>query len=88
MMKSAGSGSAHTGMIAVVDHDVPTDPVKLRKLRLGQASAAIASAKRKVAKLTGFISLAPKGHKAKQQAHLRAAKEALAEAIAHKEGIS
>lgn len=86
-MKSGGAGSAHTAMIEVVDHDVPTDPVQLRKLRLEQANAAIASAKRKVMKLTGFVRVAPKGHKAKQQAHLRAAEKALAEAIAHKEGI-
>lgn len=86
-MKSGGSGSAHTSMIEVVDHDVPTDPVKLRKLRIAQANEAIAAAQRKIAKLTGFIRLAPKGHKAKQQAHLRAAEKALAEAIAHKEGI-
>jgi hypothetical protein len=86
-MKAGATASAHTAMIKVVDHDVPTDPVKLRKLRLAQANDAIAAARRKIDKLTGFIRVAPRGHKAKQQAHLRAAEQALAEAIAHKEGL-
>jgi hypothetical protein len=86
-MKAGATASAHTAMVEVIDHDVPTDPLKLRKLRLAQADHAIASAQHKIDKLSGFITLAPKGHKAKQQAHLRAAEQALAEAIAHKEGI-
>lgn len=86
-MKAGATASAHTAMIGVVDHDVPTDPVKLRKLRLAQAAAAIKSAERKVRKLTGFVAGAPHGTKGRQQDHLAAAKKALAEAIAHKEGI-
>ena len=86
-MTAAAKGSAHTPMIAVVDHDVPTDPVKLRATRLAQADAAIASAQRAVDKLTGFITEAPRGFKAKQRDHLKVAQQALAEAIAYKEGI-
>ena len=53
--------------VAVVNNDVPTDPVALKALRQEQADAAVESAKAKVAK-------------AKQ--HLEAAKEALAQATA------
>jgi len=86
-MTAAAQGSAHTPMIEVVDHDVPTDPVKLRTVRLAQADAAIASAQRAVDKLTGFIASAPRGFKENERDQLKVAKQALAEAIAHKEGI-
>lgn len=53
--------------VEVVDHDVPTDPDALAATRIEQADAAVDSAKAKVAK---------------QTAHLKAAKEALAQATA------
>jgi hypothetical protein len=87
-MKAGATASAHTAMIEVVDHDVPTDPVKLRKLRLAQANAAIRSAERAIKKLEGFIEHAPHGKKGIEREHLAVAKQALAEAIAHKEGIT
>ncbi len=86
-MKAGATASAHTPMVEVVDHDVATDPAKLKKLRLAQANAAIKSAELKVRKLEGFVQIAPHGTKGRQQEHLAAAKKALAEAIAHKEGI-
>jgi hypothetical protein len=85
---AGGGGAAHTPMIEVVNNDVPTDPVKLRKTQLAHADAAIASAKAKVAKLKQFVATAPRGRKEAQRAHLKGAEKALAEAIAAKERIS
>jgi hypothetical protein len=53
--------------VHVVNHDVPTDPDALKATRIEQADAAVASAKAKVER---------------QQQHLKAAKEALAQATA------
>lgn len=86
-MNSSGSGSAHTAMIAVVNHDVPTDPAQVRARQIAVADAAVASAEAKVRKLTAFASSLPKSKQAKQRAHLVGANKALAEAIATRKGI-
>jgi len=59
--------------VAVVNHDVPTDPVALAAKRKQQAADAVASARAKVVKAEG---------------HLKAAKEALAQALAEQKGTN
>jgi hypothetical protein len=59
--------------VAVVNHDVPTDPVALAAKRKEQAASAVASAKAKVVKA---------------EAHLKAAQEALAQALAEQKGLN
>lgn len=86
---SSGSGSSHTAMIEVVDHDAPTDPKQLRATRLKQADAAIKAAKAKITKLKRFISsAATPAVERRQRAHLKGAEKALAQAIADKERIA
>ena len=81
-MTSAGKGRAGTPAVAVVNHDVPTDPVKQRATLIEHADAAVASAEAKVAKQEAFIASFTGDKKKRQQEHLKAAKEALAQAIA------
>jgi len=84
---AGGGGVAHSAMVMVVNHDVPTDPVKLRARQIADADAAVASARSKVEKLTRFVATAPKDSKERQRAHLKGAEIALAEAIAERERI-
>jgi hypothetical protein len=87
MTLAKARGAALNAMVAVVNHDVDTPPAEMLRRRIEAADAAVASARAKVDKLTRFVRDAPKGSRTKQQAHLTAAKKALAEAIAYKEGI-
>lgn len=88
MTETAGAaGGAYDAIFEAVDHDVPTDPVKLRKTQLAHADAAIKAAKSKVAKLSAMVKGAPHGTKTRLDAHLKGAQKALAQAIADKERI-
>lgn len=58
--------------VSVVNNDVPTDPVALKKLRQEQAAAQVVSAETKVAKA---------------KSHLKEAEKALAEALAAQKGM-
>jgi hypothetical protein len=84
---ATAKGGAYDAIFEAVDHDVPTDPVKLRKTQLANATAAVKAAKTKVDKLTRFLASAPKQQKVRLRAHLDGAKKALAQAIADKERI-
>jgi hypothetical protein len=80
-------GGAYDAIFEAVDHDVPTDPVKLRKTQLAHVEAAVKAAQSKLDKLTRLLASAPKEQKDRQRAHVEGAKKALAQAIADKKGI-
>jgi hypothetical protein len=84
---STATGGAHDAMFEAVEHDVPTDPVKLRKTQLAHADAAVQAAQAKLEKLTKMVKGAPHGTKTRLDAHLKGAQKALAQAIADKQGI-
>lgn len=87
-MTSTGTGKARSPAVSVVNNDVPTDPVALAALRIEQADAAVASAERKVAKQEAHLAAAEgKGKKDRQRGHLKAAQEALAQAIAQRKEL-
>lgn len=81
-MTSSGKGKASKPTVKVVNNAPPTDPDKLRELRIEQADAAVASAEAAVARLTALLEAVPTEKKARQRGHLKAAKEALAQATA------
>lgn len=82
-MTIVGTGQSRPPAVSVVDHDVPTDPARLRATRIEQADAAVASAERKVAKQEGqLIDARRKGKQERIRGHLKAAHEALAQATA------
>lgn len=85
---SGGIGAALDATVHVVNHDVPTDPVALRGLRLKQADDAIESARRKIIKQRQHIEGSTGARRKKLQAHLADAEQALAEAIAAKQRLA
>jgi len=82
-----GTGAAHRVAVAVVNNDVPTDPARLRATQIEHADAAVASATTKVAKQEAFVASFTGDKKKRQQEHLKAAKEALAQAIATRKDL-
>ena len=86
-MIGGGKGAARRGAVAVVNNDVPTDPVRLRATQIEHADAAVASAEAKVAKQEAFVASFTGDKKKRQQEHLKAAKEALAQAIAERKEL-
>ena len=87
--KASGTGTAFGATVSVVNHDVPTDPVALAARRREQAEAAVESARRKVERQQQHVAAAETDEKrAKQEAHLAAAQEALAQALAEQKGLN
>jgi len=86
-MKPAGSGSARTPTVAVVNNDVPTDPAALKAKQREQADAAVASAEAKVKRQKQHLASASKDKKPRQRAHLAGAQEALAQATAQRKEL-
>jgi len=82
MSGGAGKGASHAPAVGVVNHDVPTDPARLRATRIEQADAAVASAQAKVDRQKAHVASSTGDKQDKQRAHLEAAQEALAQATA------
>jgi hypothetical protein len=82
MANSSGAGKASTPAVIVVNHAEPTDQRKLHGLRMKQADAAVAAAEAAVDRATEHLEEAPKEKKTRQRAHLKGAKDALAQATA------
>lgn len=81
-MKTSGTATVLGSMVSVVNHDAPTDPVKLRKRLIAAADAAVKSVETKVERQKQHLATAAKDGKARQRAHLKGAEEALAQATA------
>jgi multidrug resistance efflux pump len=85
---AGGSGSAHTAMVSVVDHDVPSDPVARLAERRAQAQREVDGCRAKVAKAEAHLAAATTPEKQERQlAHLVAAELALASAEAEQKGL-
>ena len=87
-MTSTGTGSSKPPAVAVVNHAPPTDPAALAAALIEQADAAVASAEAKVAKQEQHVAAAEGDKKKRQQEHLKAAKEALAQATAARKELT
>jgi hypothetical protein len=81
-VKAGGTATMLGSMVSVVNHDVPTDPVKQRKRLIADADAGVKSAELKIVKQKQHLATAGKDKKDQQRAHLEGAQKALAQAIA------
>lgn len=88
MDKASGAGSAHNPTVAVVNHDVPSDPDELRQRRIDDADANIASIHLKIKRQKEHLAGATKAKKERQREHLAGAEKALAQAIAARKELS
>lgn len=81
-MTATATGSSRPPAVKVENHAPPTDPDVLHGTRVQQADAAVASAEAKVERQEQHVAVTSGAKKKRQSEHLKAAKEALAEAIA------
>lgn len=87
MTKASGSGEAH-GLMVVTEDNLPAlDDAVVKERRDAELEAAVASAKRKVAKQRQIVKAAETADKEKRaKSHLAAAEKALASAEAAQKG--